>query len=73
MEAFRLPGESQKIYRILEAWSRQFYQQCGPGVFNSADATLNLAFSLILLNTDLHNHQVHIICTHLSSSKIIVA
>lgn len=27
LESFRLPGEAQKIIRILEQWSRQFYAQ----------------------------------------------
>jgi brefeldin A-resistance guanine nucleotide exchange factor 1 len=27
LESFRLPGEAQKIIRILEHWSRQFYAQ----------------------------------------------
>lgn len=59
LESFRLPGESQKIYRILESWSRQFYRQC-PGFFKSADAVLILSFSLVLLNTDKHNRTVSI-------------
>ena len=62
LESFRLPGESQKIFRILEAFSRHFFQQCGTGVFKSQDAVLTLGFSLILLNTDLHNHQVDPSC-----------
>lgn len=57
MEAFRLPGEAQKIYRILDTWSNQFFKQC-PGIFKSADAVHVLAYSLVLLNTDLHNSQV---------------
>ena len=30
LESFRLPGEAQKIIRILEHWSRQFYAQVWP-------------------------------------------
>ena len=30
LESFRLPGEAQKIIRILEHWSRQFYAQVDP-------------------------------------------
>lgn len=57
LESFRLPGEAQKIYRILDAWSRQFFKQC-PGFFKSADAVHVLAFSLVLLNTDHHKSVV---------------
>ena len=59
LESFRLPGEAQKIYRILDAWSRQFFKQC-PGFFKSADAVHVLAFSLVLLNTDRHNSTVRL-------------
>ncbi|EIE18456.1 Sec7-domain-containing protein [Coccomyxa subellipsoidea C-169] len=54
LESFRLPGEAQKIIRILEQWSRQFYAQ-EPGIFASADAVYILAISVIMLNTDKHN------------------
>lgn len=57
LESFRLPGESQKIYRILESWSRQFFRQC-PAFFRNSDAVLVLAFSLVLLNTDRHKSTV---------------
>lgn len=60
LESFRLPGESQQIFRILEVFSRQYYQQCGSDTFNSVDQVLMLAFSLVLLNTDCHNHQVQL-------------
>ncbi|KAM7275985.1 hypothetical protein ACFE04_017851 [Oxalis oulophora] len=58
LETFRLPGESQKIQRILEAFSERFYQQQSSGVFSSRDAVLVFCYSLIMLNTDLHNPQV---------------
>ena len=57
LESFRLPGEAQKIIRILEHWSRQFYAQ-EPGIFASADAVYILAISVIMLNTDKHNPAV---------------
>lgn len=63
LESFKLPGEAQKIIRILEAWSRQFYAQ-EPGFFTSADAVYILAISVIMLNTDKHNPAVSI---HLSA------
>ncbi|XP_039817791.1 ARF guanine-nucleotide exchange factor GNL2-like [Panicum virgatum] len=58
LEAFRLPGESQKIQRILEAFSERFFEQQTTGVFATKDAAFILCYSLIMLNTDLHNPQV---------------
>lgn len=54
---FRLPGESQKIQRILEAFSERYYEQ-SPQILANKDAALLLSYSLILLNTDQHNAQV---------------
>ena len=36
LESFFLPGEAQKIGRILEAFSKRYYSQC-PGIFASAE------------------------------------
>ncbi|XP_072148427.1 ARF guanine-nucleotide exchange factor GNL2 [Setaria viridis] len=58
LETFRLPGESQKIQRILEAFSERFFEQQTTGVFATKDAAFILCYSLIMLNTDLHNPQV---------------
>lgn len=58
MESFRLPGESQKIERILEAFSERFYEQQSSEIFVNKDAVYVLCYSLIMLNTDLHNAQV---------------
>ncbi|PON37290.1 Armadillo-type fold containing protein [Parasponia andersonii] len=54
---FRLPGESQKIQRVLEAFAERYYEQ-SPHIFFNKDATLLLSYSLIMLNTDQHNVQV---------------
>ena len=54
LESFRLPGEAQKIYRIMDSWSQHYFAQC-PGSFANADAVHVLAFSVIILNTDQHN------------------
>ncbi|GLT56531.1 hypothetical protein SLA2020_295660 [Shorea laevis] len=54
---FRLPGESQKIQRILEAFAERYYEQ-SPHLFFNKDAALLLSYSLIMLNTDQHNVQV---------------
>ena len=60
IEKFRLPGEAQCIDRLMEAFaSEMFDQQQGNPVesplFNSSDAVFRMAFSTIMLNTDLHN------------------
>ncbi|KAG8070581.1 hypothetical protein GUJ93_ZPchr0006g40887 [Zizania palustris] len=57
LETFRLPGESQKIQRILEAFSERYYEQ-SPQKFVNRDAALVLSYSVILLNTDQHNVRV---------------
>ncbi|XP_071735086.1 ARF guanine-nucleotide exchange factor GNOM-like [Rutidosis leptorrhynchoides] len=57
LETFRLPGEAQKIQRVVEAFSEQYYQQ-SPDTLANKDAALLLSYSLILLNTDQHNAQV---------------
>jgi brefeldin A-resistance guanine nucleotide exchange factor 1 len=58
LHKFRLPGEAQMIDRFMEAFSEEVYSQnAGVGVagFQNADAVFVLAFSTIMLNTDLHN------------------
>ena len=57
LESFFLPGEAQKIGRILEAFSKRYYDQC-PGIFADADAAYVLSYSLLMLHTDQHNDQV---------------
>ncbi|GAA5877623.1 hypothetical protein JCM3774_005361 [Rhodotorula dairenensis] len=57
LEAFRLPGESQQINRITETFA-EVYFATKPAEIRSQDATYVLAYSVIMLNTDLHNPQV---------------
>ena len=57
LEGFRLPGESQKIDRLMEKFAERFCKQ-NPGEYKSADTAYVLAFSVIMLNTDAHNPQV---------------
>ncbi|XP_020226375.1 ARF guanine-nucleotide exchange factor GNOM [Cajanus cajan] len=57
LETFRLPGESQKIQRVLEAFSERYYEQ-SPHILANKDAALLLSYSIIMLNTDQHNSQV---------------
>jgi brefeldin A-resistance guanine nucleotide exchange factor 1 len=56
LSKFRLPGEAQCIDRLMEAFSKELFQQQGESTFfKNADAVYVLAFSTIMLNTDLHN------------------
>ncbi|KAK3864361.1 hypothetical protein Pcinc_029956 [Petrolisthes cinctipes] len=59
VEGFKLPGEAQKIDRLMEKFASR-YCECNinQGMFASADAAYVLAFSIILLTTDLHSDQV---------------
>lgn len=53
---FRMPGEAQKIERLMEVFSHR-YCACNPEVaskLNSTDSVFIMAFAIILLNTDLH-------------------
>lgn len=59
LAGFRLPGEAQKIDRMMEKFaSRYFEYNPTQRVFASADAAYVLAYSIILLTTDLHSAQV---------------
>jgi brefeldin A-resistance guanine nucleotide exchange factor 1 len=57
LEGFRLPGEAQQIERIMETFSSVYFAT-GPPEIATQDATFVLSFSVIMLNTDLHNPQV---------------
>ncbi|CAM9865499.1 unnamed protein product, partial [Chrysoparadoxa australica] len=54
LSGFRLPGEAQKIDRMMEKFA-EHYCLLNSTVFPSADTAFILAFSVIMLNTDLHN------------------
>lgn len=71
LHGFRLPGESQKIDRILEHFAVEYFKRNSDSVFansgnefspkfhwNFSDAVWALSFATILLNTDAHNSQI---------------
>lgn len=59
LKEFRLPGEAQCIDRLMEAFAKEYYRQAeGHHPFVETDAAFILAFSIIMLNTDLHNPQI---------------
>ncbi|KAJ9098643.1 hypothetical protein QFC21_004291 [Naganishia friedmannii] len=49
-----LPREAQQIDRVLEAFAQR-YNACHPGLFRDPDHAYVLAFSLIMLHTDVYN------------------
>jgi cytohesin len=54
---FRLPGEAQVIDRLMMGYATRYHYN-NPGMFSCEDTVYKLSFSLILLNTDLHNPNV---------------
>ncbi|KAL3235571.1 Arf family guanine nucleotide exchange factor GEA2 [Nakaseomyces bracarensis] len=70
---FRLPGESQQIERIVEAFSKKYVsdqnyntalldtedeKELLESIQPDSDSVFILSYSIIMLNTDLHNPQV---------------
>ncbi|XP_034937537.1 PH and SEC7 domain-containing protein isoform X2 [Chelonus insularis] len=54
---FSLTGETQERERVLVHFSKR-YIDCNPGSFNSQDAVHTLTCAIMLLNTDLHGHNI---------------
>ena len=69
----RVPGEAQKIERIMEEFGRHYYScnskkygtnlghaSCGMNVtkLKSPDSIITLAFAIMMLNTDLHTTKI---------------
>jgi len=57
LSKFRLPGEAQKIDRIISSFANG-YTKCNPSIFSNSDTCYVVGFSIILLNTTLHNPNV---------------
>lgn len=57
LQSFRLPGEAQKIDRFMLKFANR-YVMGNPNAFANADTAYVLAYSVILLNTDLYSAQV---------------
>eukprot|EP00742_Colponemidia_sp_Colp-10_P013183 GILJ01014880.1.p1 GENE.GILJ01014880.1~~GILJ01014880.1.p1 ORF type:complete len:1497 (-),score=271.69 GILJ01014880.1:37-4212(-) len=54
--SFRLPGEAQQIDRIINAFATQYFEDNkNHGILSNPDAVYVLSFSVIMLQTDLHN------------------
>jgi len=52
---FRLPGEGQKIDRMMEKFAARFFEQNSEQVFENADAAYITSYATIMLATDLHS------------------
>uniref|UniRef100_A0A674BD09 PH and SEC7 domain-containing protein 1-like n=1 Tax=Salmo trutta TaxID=8032 RepID=A0A674BD09_SALTR len=57
LREFALMGETQERERVLAHFSRR-YLQCNPNAIPSEDSVHTLTCALMLLNTDLHGHNI---------------
>ncbi|XP_053990345.1 brefeldin A-inhibited guanine nucleotide-exchange protein 2-like [Hylaeus volcanicus] len=57
LSLFRLPGEAQKIDRMMESFAAKYVQE-NPDKFENADCAYVLAFSLVMLHTDAHARSI---------------
>ncbi|KAK1759021.1 hypothetical protein QBC47DRAFT_336644 [Echria macrotheca] len=57
LQSFRLPGEAQKIDRFMLKFANR-YMMGNPNAFANADTPYVLAYSVIMLNTDLHSSKI---------------
>eukprot|EP01117_Protostelium_nocturnum_P012512 TRINITY_DN4612_c0_g1_i4.p1 TRINITY_DN4612_c0_g1~~TRINITY_DN4612_c0_g1_i4.p1 ORF type:complete len:1640 (+),score=303.31 TRINITY_DN4612_c0_g1_i4:223-5142(+) len=58
LSLFRLPGEAQKIDRMMEKFAERYFGQHSDVGFANADSVYILAFSIIMLATDQHNPSI---------------
>ncbi|KAK3616385.1 guanine nucleotide exchange protein for ADP-robosylation factor [Elasticomyces elasticus] len=59
LQSFRLPGEAQKIDRLMLKFAER-YLAGNPAAFANADTAYVLSYSTIMLNTDQHSANVKI-------------
>lgn len=55
LETFRLPGEAPLIFLVMEHFAEHWHQ-CNNEPFANPDAAFRLAYAIIMLNMDQHNH-----------------
>ncbi|KAF9247274.1 hypothetical protein BU15DRAFT_39296 [Melanogaster broomeanus] len=58
LQAFRLPGEAQKIDRFMLKFAERYIAGNSQTPFKNADTAYVLSYSTIMLNTDAHNPQI---------------
>ncbi|XP_074647787.1 Golgi-specific brefeldin A-resistance guanine nucleotide exchange factor 1-like isoform X2 [Tubulanus polymorphus] len=57
LESFRLPGEAPVISYLMEHFAEHWHRSNGEP-FANVDAAFTLAYAVIMLNVDQHNHNV---------------
>jgi cytohesin len=57
LSSFRLPGESQKIDRMMESFSQRFCE-CNETMEIDSEKCYLISYAIIMLNTSLHNPSV---------------
>lgn len=57
LNAFRLPPEGQQIDIVVQKFAEKYYSDNQDQNFNNADACYVFTYSVIMLNTELHNPQ----------------
>lgn len=57
LQSFRLPGEAQKIDRLMEKFAAR-YTGGNPKAFANAETAYVLAYSVVMLNTDQHSPNI---------------
>ncbi|VVC93121.1 unnamed protein product [Leptidea sinapis] len=55
LETFRLPGEAPLIFLVMEKFAERWHSTNG-SPFANTDAAFRLAYAVIMLNMDQHNH-----------------
>ncbi|KAL0821482.1 hypothetical protein ABMA28_004950 [Loxostege sticticalis] len=55
LETFRLPGEAPLIFLVMEKFAERWHSTNGEP-FANTDAAFRLAYAVIMLNMDQHNH-----------------
>lgn len=55
---FDLPGEGQKVDRIVQVFARKYIHDNPTTVYKSSTAAYTLSYLLMMLQTSLHNPQV---------------
>ena len=58
LKSFTIPGESQVIERIIDCFSKEYFNQNPETVFTSSDAVYTFSYLLMMLQTNLHSPQV---------------
>lgn len=56
LSGFRLPGEGQKVDRIMEKFGDKFVQD-NPVKYGSAECIYLLSYATMMLQTSIHNPQ----------------